>query len=71
MDYNLRTIPNMIQRFGFVTGLSDHTLNNTTASVALGTSIIENHFTLDQNGGCPDNGFSLEPAAQCQDASTA
>src|SRR5690606_27426905 len=27
-DYNLRTIPNMIERFGLVTGLSDHTLDN-------------------------------------------
>jgi sialic acid synthase SpsE len=30
-DYNLRTIPDMIERFGLVTGLSDHTLDNTTA----------------------------------------
>lgn len=62
-DYNLRTIPDMIARFGLVTGLSDHTLDNTTAitSVALGAAIIEKHFTLDRDGGGPDDSFSLQP----------
>lgn len=62
-EYNLRTIPDMIARFGLVAGLSDHTLDNATAigSVALGASIVEKHFTLDRNGGGPDDSFSLEP----------
>jgi pseudaminic acid synthase len=71
-DYNLRTIPDLIERFGLVTGLSDHTLDNTTAitSVAFGASIIEKHFTLDRNGGGADDSFSLEPvemASLCRD----
>ncbi|MBV7410712.1 pseudaminic acid synthase [Maritimibacter sp. DP1N21-5] len=75
-DYNLRTVADMIARFGLVTGLSDHTLDNTTAitSVALGASLIEKHFTLDRNGGGPDDSFSLEPsemATLCRDAKTA
>jgi len=75
-DYGLRTIPDMYSRFGLVTGLSDHTLDNTTAitAVALGAALIEKHFTLDRNGGGPDDSFSLEPeglAALCRDARTA
>jgi len=75
-DYNLRTMVDMIERFKVVTGLSDHTIDNTTAitSVALGASIIEKHFTLDRKGGGPDDSFSLEPLelkALCQDAITA
>lgn len=75
-DYNLHTIPDMRERFGLVTGLSDHTLDNTTAiaSVALGAAIIEKHFTLDRRGGGPDDSFSLEPAelaALCRGSKTA
>lgn len=75
-DYNLRTVPDMAQRFGLVVGLSDHTLDNTTAiaSVALGASLIEKHFTLDRSRGGPDDSFSLEPrdlAQLCKGARTA
>ena len=63
-EYNLRTIRDMINKFGLVTGLSDHTLSNITAitSVAMGAAIIEKHFTLDRKGGGPDDSFSMEPA---------
>lgn len=70
-DYNLLTMTDMRNKFGVITGLSDHTLNNTTAiaSVALGATIIEKHFTLDRSRGGPDDSFSLEPsdlASLCQ-----
>lgn len=75
-DYNLRTIPDMINRFGVLTGLSDHTLDNTTAiaSIALGACIIEKHFTLDRSNGGPDDSFSLQPdelEQLCKGAKTA
>ena len=75
-DYNLLTIKDMQQRFGVPIGLSDHTLDSTTAitSVALGACIIEKHVTLDRSGGGPDDSFSLEPQdleALCDAAKTA
>lgn len=75
-DYNLRTLPDMAARFGTLVGLSDHTLDNTTAvaSVVLGACMIEKHFTLDRNGGGADDSFSLEPdglQALCRDSKTA
>jgi N-acetylneuraminate synthase len=62
-DYHLKTIPNLRSQFNLVTGLSDHTTTNVTAiaSIALGASIIEKHFTLDKNGGGADDSFSIEP----------
>jgi len=75
-DYNLLTILYMIQRFGLVTGLSDHTLDNNTEiiSAAIGVSIIQKHFTLDGSSGGFDDSFSLELAELaplCLEAKTA
>jgi N-acetylneuraminate synthase len=52
----------MKERYRLVTGLSDHKISNVTAiaSVAMGSSIIEKHFTLNRLGGGPDDSFSLE-----------
>jgi len=60
---NLRTIPHLAEAFSVTAGLSDHTTGITVpvASVALGATIIEKHFTLSRNVPGPDSQFSLEP----------
>ncbi|MFW2501331.1 MULTISPECIES: pseudaminic acid synthase [Clostridium] len=62
-EMNLRTIPNLAETFGVISGLSDHTLgiNVPIAAVSLGAKIIEKHFTLCRADGGPDAAFSLEP----------
>jgi N-acetylneuraminate synthase len=64
-EYNLRAILRLLDDFPQINtvGLSDHTLTNVAAQIAvgLGASIIEKHYTLDRNGGGPDDSFSMEP----------
>lgn len=63
-DMDLRTISDMAERWGVPVGLSDHTLDHTSATVAvaLGACIVEKHVTLARADGGPDSSFSLEPA---------
>ena len=65
---NLRTIPHMAELFGCQTGLSDHTLGPgaALASIALGATVVEKHFTLDRSAGGVDADFSIEPAELAQ-----
>lgn len=62
-EMNLRTIPELLRRFGLPVGLSDHTVGIAApvAAVALGACIIEKHLTLSRSDPGPDSAFSLEP----------
>lgn len=62
-EMDLRTIPDMVQRWDVPVGLSDHTLSPATAiaAVSLGACIVEKHLTLTRDEPGPDQAFSLEP----------
>lgn len=63
-DANLMTIPFMRENFEVQVGLSDHTMGIgvALASIALGVTVIEKHFTTARSEGGVDSAFSMEPA---------
>ncbi|MEW9902622.1 pseudaminic acid synthase [Pseudomonas putida] len=65
---NILTIPHLRELFGCEVGLSDHTMGIgvSVASVALGATVVEKHFTLCRADGGVDSAFSMEPAEMAQ-----
>jgi len=65
---NILTIPHLRELFGCEVGLSDHTMGIgvSVASVAVGATVIEKHFTLNRADGGVDSTFSMEPAEMAQ-----
>lgn len=63
-DVNLRVLKTLRDSFGTAVGYSDHTdgFLVAVAAVALGATVIEKHFTLNQNLPGPDQKASLEPS---------
>ncbi len=63
-DVNLLAMNTLENEFGLKVGYSDHTkgIEVPIAAVAMGATIIEKHFTLDNNMEGPDHKASLEPS---------
>ena len=63
-DVNLRAMVTIGNTFDIAFGYSDHTLGIEVpiASVAMGATVIEKHFTLDNSMEGPDHKASLEPS---------
>lgn len=63
-DIHVAEIPALAARYGVPVGLSDHSREATIApcaAVALGASILEKHYTLDNRLPGADHPFAVEP----------
>ena len=62
-DVNLKKIPIIRDAFNVKVGFSDHTIGSASAvgSVCFGATVIEKHFTLDNDMAGPDHWFSINP----------
>jgi pseudaminic acid synthase len=60
-EANMCMVKDLAERYGVISGLSDHTMGATVPIVAtcFGAKIIEKHFILDRSIGGPDASFSM------------
>lgn len=63
-EANMIMVRDLAERYGVISGLSDHTMGSTVPIVAtaFGAKIIEKHFILDRSIGGPDASFSMNEA---------
>jgi len=61
-EANMCMVKDLAERYGVISGLSDHTMGATVPVVAtcFGAKIIEKHFILDRSIGGPDASFSMD-----------
>ena len=61
-EANMCMVKDLAERYGVISGLSDHTMGSTVPVVAtaLGAKIIEKHFILDRSIGGADSSFSMD-----------
>src|SRR5690606_23046855 len=61
-EANMIMVSNLAERYGVISGLSDHTMGATVPIVAtcFGAKIIEKHFILNHSIGGPDASFSMD-----------
>ena len=62
-DVNLKSIT-ALKKYNLPVGFSDHTIGiyASIAAVAMGSNIIEKHFTISRSMDGPDHFYSLEPS---------
>jgi pseudaminic acid synthase len=60
-EANMVMVKDFAERFGVISGLSDHTMGSTVPILAtcFGAKIIEKHFIIDRSIGGPDASFSM------------
>jgi len=63
-EANMCMVKDLAERYGVISGLSDHTLGNIVPIVAtaMGAKIIEKHFILNRDIGGADASFSMDEA---------
>jgi pseudaminic acid synthase len=61
-EANICMVKDLAERYGVVSGLSDHTIGSTAPIIAtvFGAKIIEKHFIIDRSIGGPDASFSMD-----------